>query len=88
MHLQIHGRKFSKTYVPPTEFIPPIFLVDKESNMIEFAKQKIRNYNPGCGKGYFELTADISPPVYISSKTQVVLINEVRCIFILYIIID
>ena len=52
-----------------------IILVHKESNMIEFARMNIENYDPDSGKGYYQLTE--ATEEYISSKTQVVLISEV-----------
>ena len=52
-----------------------IFFVHKESNMIEFARMNIENYDPDSGKGYYQLTEETEE--YILSKTQVVLISEV-----------
>lgn len=58
------------------KFIPPMHIVKEECNMIEFAKHVINNYDPDSGKGYFQLLAGSQE--YISSKTDVVLINEVH----------
>lgn len=59
-----------------------LFLVDEESNMIEFAQMNIENYDPDSGNGYYQLTE--ATEEYISSKTQVVLISKVSAL--LYII--
>lgn len=58
--------------------------VGEECNMIEFAKHKIKNYDPDSGKGYFQLT--VGSQEYISSQTDVVLINEVHttCLFLIW----
>ena len=52
-----------------------LILVSKESNMIEFAKEKIENYDPDSGNGYYQFTE--SNEEYISPKTKVVLVHEV-----------
>ena len=52
-----------------------LFLVDEESNMIEFAQMNVENYDPDSGNGYYQLTETTEE--YISSKTQVVLISKV-----------
>ena len=59
-----------------TKFIPLIYPVEEDCNMIEFAEQKIPNYDPDSGKGYYQLVDDTK--VYISSKTDVVLISKVE----------
>jgi hypothetical protein len=53
--------------------------VHKESNMIEFAKLNIENYDPDSGKGYYQFT-EANYDEFISSKSQVVLISEVLLI--------
>lgn len=58
-----------------TKFIPLIYPVEKECNMVVFAEQKIPNYDPDSGKGYYQLVGNTE--VYISSKTKVVLISKV-----------
>ena len=52
-----------------------IFLVPEKSNMIDFAKKNIDNYDPDSGKGYYQFTE--TSKEYISPKTEVVLVSEV-----------
>ena len=52
-----------------------IITVPKGCNMIDFAKEKVENYNPDSGNGYYQFLEAIEE--YISPKTQVVLVNEV-----------
>ena len=52
-----------------------LFLVNEESNMIEFARINIENYDPDSGNCYYQLTE--ATEEYISSKTQVVLVSQV-----------
>ena len=68
-------------YTVSTTFIPLIYSVENEINMIEFAKHNIPNYDPDRGKGYYQLID--GSPEYISSQTDVILISEV--IYSLYI---
>lgn len=62
-------------YMLSTKFIPPMYIVEQECNMVKFAQEKIKNYDPDSGKGYFQLTHGSQE--YISSTTEVVLISEV-----------
>lgn len=64
-----------EVYTLSTVFIPPMYYVEKDCNMVKFAKQNIQHYEPDCGKGYFQLT--VRSQEYISSTTEVVLISEV-----------
>jgi hypothetical protein len=43
--------------------------------MIDFAKEKIDNYDPDSGYGYYQFTKEADE--YISPTTQVVLVSEV-----------
>ena len=52
-----------------------IILVLKKCKMIDFAKEKIFNYDPDSGNGYYEFTE--ASEEYISPKTKVVLVDEV-----------
>ena len=56
--------------------IPKMYIVDDTCNMIEFAKKLHPSYNPDSGIGYYELQPESTE--YISSTTEVVLINEVK----------
>ena len=52
-----------------------IIPVRKKCNMIEFAKNNIKNYDPDSGKGYYQFIK--SKYEYISPKTEVVLVSKV-----------
>ena len=56
--------------------------VPKECNMIEFAKEKIENYEPDSGNGYYQFIEGTEE--YIPPKTRVVLVSEVRIVINLY----
>ena len=58
--------------------ITKIFPVLKECNMIDFAKEKVDNYDPDSGYGYYQFTEGTEE--YISPMTQVVLISQVSII--------
>ena len=56
--------------------IPTVYTVDDTCNMIEFAKRHRPDYKPNSGIGYYELQPGSTE--YISSTTEVVLMNKVR----------
>ena len=55
--------------------ITKILPVLKECNMIDFAKEKVDNYDPDSGYGYYQFTEGTEE--YISPMTQVVLVSKV-----------
>lgn len=75
--LQKHQRSINAADLielqPPSQL--KIICVSKESNMIDFAKKQIDNYDPDSGNGYYQFTE--ANEEYVSPKTKVVLISEV-----------
>ena len=56
--------------------------VPKECNMIDFAKEKIENYEPDSGNGYYQFIEGTEE--YIPPKTKVALVSKVRIVINLY----
>ena len=75
--MQTHQRSVDITAIPlqsvDTKF--KIIAVPKECNMIDFAMEKIENYDPDSGKGYYQFIKGTEE--FISSKTRVALVSEV-----------
>ena len=53
-------------------------LVPKDCNMIDLAMDKIDDYDPDSGNGYYQFIEETEE--YISPKTRVALVNEVSTV--------
>lgn len=83
MHMQVKRKSSIDLPQLSVNKIPQLYeVVEDDCNMIEFAKSIRNNYHPDSGIAFFELTTE--HPEYISSSTEVVLIDEVKSSYKLY----